>query len=123
MEPKMQPGQGHRPVLVVEDDPLLRLDMTLAFSDAGFSVIEAGSADEALDILETRQTIGLVVTDIEMPGKLDGLKLADIVARRWPDTGIFVTSGKIRPAAGTPGQFFPKPYDSRDIVARAQQAA
>ncbi|WP_127143802.1 response regulator [Pelagibacterium montanilacus] len=112
-----------QPVLVVEDDPLLRLDMALAFSDAGFSVIEAGSADEALDILNERSGIALVVTDIEMPGKLDGLKLAEIVSDRWPETAIFVTSGKIKPAEDTPGRFFPKPYDSRIIVDEARQIA
>lgn len=119
----MNPLRERRPVLVVEDDPLLRIDMALAFSDAGFSVIEAGTADEALEILEARQAIGLVVTDIEMPGRLDGLKLARIVSERWPDTEVFVTSGKVTPDADAPGSFFPKPYDSRDIVAKAQQAA
>lgn len=103
-------------VLVVEDDPLVRLDVALAMSDAGFAVIEVPNADEALDILETRDTVGVVFTDVEMPGRLDGLKLAAIIAERWPHIPVLVTSGHRKGESIEPGHFFPKPYDSREVI-------
>ncbi|WP_196260357.1 response regulator [Pelagibacterium limicola] len=107
-------------VLVVEDDPLVRLDMALALSDAGFAVIEAGSADEAIDILAEREHIGLVFTDVEMPGLRNGLDLADLVEKTRPDVPVLVTSGR-DPAKGVDRtRFFAKPYDPRAVIARAR---
>lgn len=112
---------SHPLVLVVEDDPLVRLDMALALSDAGFAVIEVPDAGEALEVLETRHTVGVVFTDVEMPGALDGLDLARIIAERWPEIAVLVTSGHRRAEAIDPRRFFPKPYDSRAVISRMQQ--
>ncbi|WP_116652425.1 response regulator [Pelagibacterium sediminicola] len=107
-------------VLVVEDDPLVRLDTALALSDAGFAVIEAGTADEAIDILAERRHIGLVFTDIETPGRHDGLDLARMVAETRPDLPVLVTSGQRRAGGLDPRRFFAKPYDTRAVIARAR---
>ena len=83
-----------RPViLIVEDDFLIRMNAAEMIADAGFDVIEAGNADEAIVILEARPDIHVVFTDIQMPGSMDGLKLARFVRGRWPPIKIVATSG------------------------------
>ena len=81
-------------VLVVEDDWLLRLLAVEIVEDAGFVAIEAANADEAIVILELRVDIALIFTDVDMPGTMDGLKLAHAVRRRWPPIKIIIVSGK-----------------------------
>jgi len=101
-------------VLVVEDDPLLRMMTAEGLTDSGFTVIEAEDADEAVRLLETRADIRVVYTDVEMPGSMDGLKLAALVRDRWPPVEIIVTSGKHTPEINQLPQrslFFPKPTD------------
>jgi CheY-like chemotaxis protein len=100
-------------VLVVEDDHLLRLDATDMVEAAGFEVIEAANADEAIAILESRNDIAVVFTDVQMPGSMDGLKLARAVRGRWPPIKIVTTSGlRIVEETDLPegGRFLPKPY-------------
>src|SRR3954447_18834536 len=80
-------------VLVVEDEFLIRLHATDVFREAGFEVVEATNADDAIVILETRGDIRVVFTDIQMPGTMDGLKLAHAVGHRWPPVHIIATSG------------------------------
>ena len=80
-------------ILVVEDDILLSLDTSDALKDAGYDVIAAANADEAIKVLETRNDIRTIFTDINMPGSMDGLKLAAAVRDRWPPVHIIVTSG------------------------------
>ena len=109
-------------VLVAEDEPLVRLDITLALSDAGFAVIETRSADDALEVLEARH-VDVIFTDIEMPGRLDGLRLAEIVAERWPDTAVIATSGRRSVDADSDLVFFPKPYDTGVVISRARALA
>ncbi len=101
-------------VLIVEDEPLVRLSAAQAVAAAGFEVIEAASADEAIRLLECRRDIRVVFTDIQMPGSMDGLKLARAVRDRWPPIKIIVTSGReLATAHDLPegGRFFAKPYD------------
>ena len=81
-------------VLVVEDDPLLRMLAVEVVEEAGFIAIEARDADEAVILLESRIDIALLFTDINMPGSMDGLKLAHAVRDRWPPIKILVVSGK-----------------------------
>ncbi|WP_299843207.1 response regulator [uncultured Jannaschia sp.] len=81
-------------VLVVEDDPLLRFDMVDLVEDAGFVAHEARNADEAIEEMNRNPAIRVVLTDIEMPGSMDGLKLAFLVRKRWPPVVILVISGK-----------------------------
>jgi CheY-like chemotaxis protein len=106
-------------VLIVEDEPLVRLDAVRAIEDAGFEVIEAANADEAIRILENRSDIRVVFTDIHMPGSKDGLKLAHTVRNRWPSIKIIVTSGRDLVSENDlpeGGRFFAKPYESTQIA-------
>ena len=81
-------------VLIVEDEPLVRIGAVNIIEDAGFKVIQAESADEAIRVLECRGDIRVVFTDIHMPGSMNGLKLAHAVRNRWPPIKIIVTSGR-----------------------------
>lgn len=87
-------------VLVVEDDPLVRLVTEEVLVEAGFRVIEVPNADDALIVLEARPDIRFVVTDVEMPGTFDGFTLARLVRHRWPQVGIVVCSGRVCPREG-----------------------
>jgi CheY-like chemotaxis protein len=101
-------------ILIVEDEPLVRLDAAKIIEDAGFEVIEAASADEAIRVLECRSDIRVVFTDIHMPGSMDGLKLAHAVRKRWPPIKIILTSGReliTQDDLPEGGRFFAKPYD------------
>jgi DNA-binding NtrC family response regulator len=103
-------------VLIVEDEFLIRMNAADAIRDAGFKVVEARNADEAITILESRTDIRAVFTDIQMPGSMDGLKLAHAVRRRWPPVDVIVTSAcqTIRQADLPVGvTFFLKPYSDR----------
>ncbi|MGY4474476.1 response regulator [Bradyrhizobium sp. USDA 3364] len=110
----MQPSARRRPVvLVVEDDPLLRMNASAAIEAAGFDVVEAAGAEEAIAILEQRSDIRLLFTDIQMPGSMDGLKLAHFVKGRWPPIKIVATSGHAYVTESDlpdGGRFLPKPY-------------
>jgi two-component system, response regulator PdtaR len=105
-------------VLIVEDEFLLRMSAVAMIEDAGFEVLEAGDADEAITMLESRSDIRLVFTDIQMPGSMDGLKLAAAVKGRWPPIKIIATSGRhlIRDSDLPEGALFlSKPYTSEGI--------
>lgn len=106
-------------VLVVEDEVLIRLTIVDELLEQGFEVFEAGSADEAIAKLERYQHIQLVFTDIDMPGSMDGLKLANFVRGRWPPIKIIVTSGRFLPSSDalpTDVKFFAKPYDYAALI-------
>lgn len=101
-------------VLVVEDEPLIRLDTIYWFEEAGFITIEAGNAADALALLRARTEIGLLFTDIDMPGDMNGLQLAHVVCKEWPDLRIMLTSGRMAPSSGDlplGATFIPKPVD------------
>lgn len=111
-------------VLVVEDEPILRMNMVETIEDAGFEAIEAGNADDAVAILESRKDIRIVFTDINMPGSMDGLKLAEAVRHRWPPIELILTSGKrdlTENEIPSRGRFFPKPYNPEDVVAAVRE--
>jgi CheY-like chemotaxis protein len=112
--------KGTKPViLVVEDELFQRMQAVALIEEAGIDVVEAGSADEAIAILEARKDIRIVFTDIEMPGSMDGLKLARAIRDRWPPIELILTSGKQKPGAdGLPerGRFLQKPYDPNELV-------
>src|SRR6266404_1847077 len=106
-------------VLLVEDEFLLRMDAADMIAAAGFEVVEATNADEAIEILESRRDITVVFTDIQMPGSMDGLKLARAVRGRWPPIRIVATSGHVDVAeTDLPdgGRFLPKPYSPTDVA-------
>ncbi|ACB78288.1 MULTISPECIES: response regulator [Methylorubrum] len=115
-----------RSILVVEDDCIVRLVAAGMLEDAGFSVLEAGTADEAMTILEDTPGITALVTDIDMPGTLDGLALADRVSARWPHIRLVVTSGgrDLRDAdVPDDGRFLPKPYRRSQLLKAIEAAA
>jgi CheY-like chemotaxis protein len=109
-------------ILIVEDEPLIRLGAVGMIEEAGFEIVQAVNADEAIQILEKRRDVRVVFTDIQMPGSMDGLKLAHAIRNRWPPIKIIVTSGRERiterdlPEGGC---FFSKPYGPvqiRDVI-------
>jgi CheY-like chemotaxis protein len=107
-------------VLVVEDESLVRLDAVEALRDAGFEVVEAADACEALEAVERRDDICVVFTDIDMPGGMDGLELARTVCRTRPWMRLILTSGAVLVdprEIPDHGAFLSKPY-STDAVAR-----
>lgn len=107
-------------VLVVEDEPLLRMLAVDLVEEAGLESREAAGASEAIKILEACPQVRVVFTDIDMPGDLNGLELAAIVRERRPRTSIILTSGKPLPrGADIPdgGVFFAKPYSAEAIIA------
>src|ERR1700730_18375894 len=111
-------------VLIVEDEFLLRIHAAEMISDAGFDVFEAGNAREAIAILEARPDIHVVFTDIQMPGSMDGLKLARFVRGRWPPIKIVATSGNFAVRDGDlpeGGVFLPKPYTFDTIAATLRE--
>ncbi|MEJ6868329.1 response regulator [Bradyrhizobium japonicum] len=109
---------------MVEDDYLLRMNAAEMISDAGFDVIDACNPDEAIAILETRPDIHVVFTDIQMPGSMDGLKLARFVRGRWPPIKIVATSGFVNVGKDDlpeGSRFLPKPYSPEQIVATLRE--
>ena len=115
-----QPTHEQRPVvLVVEDEFLIRANAIDMIAAAGFDVVEAAKAEEAISVLESRNDILIVFTDVHMPGSLDGLKLAHAVRNRWPPVKLIVTSGRsIIPETELPigGRFVRKPYEPFQIA-------
>jgi CheY-like chemotaxis protein len=116
----MGPPEQRRPVvLIVEDDFLLRMDAAEMIKGVGFDVIEAANADQAIEVLEAHPDIIVVFTDIQMPGSMDGLKLAQAVRGRWPPIKIIATSGRLNVGeVDLPegGRFLPKPYSHAQVA-------
>jgi CheY-like chemotaxis protein len=119
-------GGGNNPkstapvtILVVDDEVLLRLSMASEFRKHGYTAIEAASADEALSILQSGAVVHAILTDIRMPGSLDGLGLVRRVHAEWPEIRMVVTSGSVPRVdlrqIGVAG-FFPKPYKISAII-------
>ncbi|WP_113177719.1 response regulator [Rhizobium sp.] len=111
-------------VLVVDDEPLVRMLAVEVAEEAGFEVLEASNADEAVILLETVPGIRILMTDVDMPGSMDGLKLAAAVRDRWPPVEIIVVSGMQRPRIHELPEraiFFDKPYDIGKMVMQLQK--
>lgn len=105
-------------VLIVEDEPIIRLMAISLAEDEGFTVYDAQDADEAIAILEDHPEIRIVFTDIHMAGTMDGLQLAAFAHDRWPPLRFLIVSGELRPASHempAGACFFSKPYDSAAI--------
>jgi CheY-like chemotaxis protein len=118
---------ANRAILVVEADLLLRLMAVEVVQEAGFEALAAATADEALSILEARaDDVRLVFTDIQMPGSMDGLRLAHAVRDRWPPVELIVTSGHCQIEANDlpdRGRFIAKPYDVHALSRVFQELA
>ena len=113
-------------VLVVEDEVLVNMFTSSELQAAGYDVVTAFDADEAMRLLEKRSDIDLVFSDIDMPGSMDGLKLAAAVSLRWPPIGILLTTGKAAPSSGqmpAGSAFILKPYKIPDVLQAIQAIA
>jgi len=123
----MQPSARKRPVvLIVEDEFLVRIGTRQVVETAGFDVVEADNSDEAIAILAARDDIYLILTDVNMPGSMDGLRLTHFVRDRWPPVKIVATSGHARIAEGDlpeGGRFLHKPYTGAEITATLRELA
>ena len=111
-------------VLVVEDEMVLRMRAVDIVEDAGFTAVEAVNADEALSILESRSDISLLLSDIQMPGSMDGLKLAHAVHDRWPSIKIILVSGQVKVSETdkpADSRFFGKPIEVKQMIAELQR--
>jgi CheY-like chemotaxis protein len=111
-------------VLVVEDEILIRMEAVQMLEDAGFSVVEASNAQEATAILESRTDVRAVFTDVNMPGTLDGMRLARMVWGRWPPIHLIVTSGLVSPGPEDlppGGRFIRKPYSPAHVIATIRE--
>lgn len=111
---------------MVEDEVLVRMGIAGELEDEGFTVFEAANADAAIVLLHAQPSINLLLTDIEMPGSMDGLKLAKAVRDRWPPVRIIVASGQFkisRAVIPQGGRFFPKPYSGSEIAAAFREMA
>ncbi len=109
-----------RVVLIVEDDIFVRISAEHIVEEAGFRAISAPDADEAIRILEARNDIRAVFTDIQMPGSIDGLRLAHVVRNRWPPVALIVTSGRGDLASAdlpSGARYLGKPYQPAQVEA------
>ena len=110
---------GRPVVLIVEDEVLVRWSTVSVVDETGFNAFEAGSAVEAISILERQSDVWAVVTDVQMPGSIDGLKLAHLVRIRWPQVKILITSGQVRLREDDMPvgcQYLHKPYDPSQLA-------
>jgi two-component system, response regulator PdtaR len=106
-------------VLVVEDEQLVRMILAESLRADAFEVLEAGNADEALVVLEDNEEIFAVITDVRMPGSMNGIGLARQIESRWPEIKIILTSAYVEPHNGDiPGSaaFVPKPYSPERFI-------
>jgi two-component system, response regulator PdtaR len=111
-----------RPVaLVVEDEALIRVNACYILEEQGFNVLQAGSAERALKVMEAEPNVRLLFTDIQMPGAFDGMDLARKVHARWPHVLLLITSGQKKPGrAEIPdhGRFVAKPYAAEELISQ-----
>jgi CheY-like chemotaxis protein len=108
---------NHTLVLLVDDEPVVRMVACQGLEDAGFDVIEADCAQGALDVLRSRADVAVLFTDVNMPGAFDGLDLAKLVHELWPDIQLVVTSGQALPTpVPDEGRFMAKPYRLDEMV-------
>jgi two-component sensor histidine kinase/CheY-like chemotaxis protein len=117
------PPDSQTNVLIVEDEMVLRMRAVDIVEDAGYTPVEAVNADEALAILESRSDISLLFTDIQMPGSMDGLKLAHAVHNRWPAIKIIMVSGQIKVSDSDrpiDSRFFGKPLEVKQMIHELQ---
>lgn len=114
-------SESHAPtILTVEDEVLIAEYLGDLLREAGYQVVAAANADDAIAILEGRNDIRVIITDINMPGSMDGLRLAEAVRRRWPPIKIIVSTGWRRPTSEqlpNGSLFLSKPYGSRAVIA------
>ena len=114
----------HPVVLLVEDEPLVRLTQVDILKESEFWVVEAQDADEAFELLKTRPEIDAILTDVNMPGSMDGFEFARLVRQGWPEVAVLVISGKPGPGPGAlppTAMFLHKPIMPDDLIAALQE--
>jgi CheY-like chemotaxis protein len=122
----MAPAEQVNAVLVVEDEPLVRALAVDVLEEAGFDVLEAATADYALAVLAKREDICVLLTDVDMPGRLNGFQLARIVQDHFHRVRVVIVSGKARPTRNDiapDAVFIPKPYKLSEIVRTVEALA
>ena len=115
----MASGQQEKMALVVDDEVFARLFATQVLQDEGFVALEAESSVEALDLLDEHESTSVLITDVSMPGDMDGLALARKVARTHPCVAIIIVSGMVRPSRGeipARATFLSKPYTAHGLM-------
>ena len=116
-EPSRDEQQTGSTILVVEDEVLVRMMIADELRNAGYTVLEASNADEALEVLRHTSKVALVFTDLRMPGSMDGMKFAGFVRSEHPVLKIVLTSGDLAaPDRPEHHGFFPKPYDGGKVI-------
>jgi two-component system, response regulator PdtaR len=110
-------SQGERlpSVLVVEDDFLVRAVAVAHLEESGFSIVEAQTADEAMVILRDDRSIAAVFSDVQMPGRMDGIALAQWLPRACPNVKVLLTSGRMDPDKSVGWRFIAKPYSLEEV--------
>lgn len=106
-------------VLVVEDEPIIRLGIVSSIEDAGHEVVEAANADEAVRRLASETGVRVIVTDVDMPGSMDGIALAQYAYQQWPGIGLLVLSGKVGVIPSqlpTGARFMSKPFLEPQLI-------
>ena len=119
----MPDGKTMITVLMVEDEPLVRMHGIGILEDAGFEVLEAANADEALAILRQHDHVRLLFSDIDMPGSMDGLELARLVHQRWPNIRLLLTSGHHNMQTAVlpdDGKFVRKPWTQNVLIEKVR---
>lgn len=116
----------HPTVLLVEDEPIIRMGLADHIARQGFAVIEAGSGDRAMEMVRNGNLVDIIITDVQMPGQHDGIALALWTRRNFPHIKLIIvsgaTSGAVAPdLLGEEGRIMPKPYQYDEIVARMRE--
>jgi DNA-binding NtrC family response regulator len=113
--PRVSQGERLPSVLIVEDDFLVRAVAVAHLEESGFSIVEAQTADEAMVILRDDRSIAAVFSDVQMPGNMDGIALAQWLARTCPNVKVLLTSGRMDPDKTGEWRFIAKPYSLEEM--------
>lgn len=117
---------SRRTVVVVEDEPLVRLTATTIFEEAGITVVEFANGDEAIDyVRDHKQDVAAIFTDVYLPGEIDGLELAGIVSEVCPEIAVMVTSGNCRTRPRNLGprvSYVTKPWHPNEVLNTMREA-
>ena len=123
--PPSHPGPGPIVIIVAEDESARRMLAAEVLTEAGYTVVEAARADDALAIIKSR-AVDLLFTDVQMPGSMDGLELARYVRRHWPRVAVLIVSGHSNPASTElpdGSRFLRKPYSTNQLLADVRELA
>jgi CheY-like chemotaxis protein len=116
--PRREQGHDRASILVVEDEILVRWALAEDLRSAGVDVIECATADEAITVLRSGASVDVIISDVRMPGSMDGIELAGLVRNEYPSIKVFLVSGHLSSLDGVVHDgFFQKPYQAHQIIA------